>query len=54
MTYSSYQLVYNNDEEEEMIEIMAYSREQAYLFSLQYCNPDDIVSLECTVRKCCY
>lgn len=59
MTLGSYLLVYNcmsedGDTSEELVEIPAYSIEQAYILALNYCKKEDIISLECTIKRCSY
>ena len=59
MTFGSYLLVYNcisedGDTSEDLVEIRAYSMEQAYVLALNYCKKEDIISLECTIKRCSY
>lgn len=42
------------EQEERLTEIHAYTDAQAYHIALGYCAPEDIVSLDCTVRRCSY
>lgn len=59
MTLGRYLLVYScisedGDTSEELVEIQAYSMEQAYVLALNYCSKEDIISLECTIKRCGY
>lgn len=59
MTRSSYLLCYSctdtdGDTHEDLVEILAYSYEQAYMFARSFCKEKDIISLENTVKRCSY
>lgn len=55
MKLMKYLLEYLDDEGEESIEeINAYSEQQAWLFAQEICDISKVVSLECTVRSVAY